>query len=98
MALSLRCTGDGVVVLVRVIPRSSRTRVAEIREGRLLVRLTAPPVDGAANEALVRVLAKTLEVPRRAVRVVSGERARHKSVLVDGLTAEEFLARLGELV
>ena len=98
MTLSLRSTGDGVVVPVRVIPRSSRTRLAEMRAGRLLVRLNAPPVDGAANEALIRVLAKTLDVPRRAVRIVSGERARHKSVLIDGLTAEEILARLGKLV
>jgi hypothetical protein len=98
MALSLRSTGDGVVVLVRVIPRSSRTRLAEIRDNRLLVRLNAPPVDGAANKALVRVLAQTLEVQRRAVRIVSGERARDKSVLIDGLTSEEILARLGELV
>ena len=98
MTLSLRTTGDGVVVPVRVIPRSSRTQLAEIRDGRLVVRLKAPPVDGAANEALIGLLAKRLGVPRRAVRIVTGERARQKGVLIEGLTAAELRDRLGECV
>lgn len=97
MALPLRTTGEGVVVPVRVIPRSSRTRLAGIRDGRLLVRLSAPPVDGAANEGLVALLTKRLGVPRRAVRIVSGERARQKGVLIEGVTAAEILDRLAGL-
>ena len=96
-ALRLRTTGDGVVVPVRVIPRSSRTQLAGIRDGRLLVRLSAPPVEGAANEGLVKLMAKHLGVPRRAVRIVSGECARQKSVLIEGLTAEEILDWLTKL-
>ena len=85
------------MVPVRVIPRSSRTRLAGIRDGRLLVRLSAPPVDGAANEGLGALLTKRLGVPRRAVRIVSGERARQKGVLIEGVTAAEILDRLAGL-
>ena len=60
----------------------------------LRVRLTAAPVDGAANEALVRFLADRLEVPRTAVRLVAGEAARTKLVAVDGIDAAEARARL----
>ena len=94
---SLRTTDDGVVIPVRVIPRSSRTRVDDWRDGRLLVRLTAAPVEGAANEALIRLLAKELKVPRCAVRIVTGGRAREKHVLVEGVTAEQLLDRLTTL-
>ncbi len=85
------------MVPVRVIPRSSRTRLAGIRDGRLLMHLSAPPVEGAANEGLVKLLAKRLGVPRRAVRIVRGEHAREKHVLIEGLTAAGIRDRLTEL-
>jgi hypothetical protein len=59
------------------------------------VWVTAPPVDGQANEAVVRTLAEALGVPRSRVRIVRGEASRDKTVRVDGLTAEEAIARLG---
>ena len=93
-ALALRTTDDGVVAPVRVTPRSSRTRVRGTRNGRLVVQLNAPPVDGAANQALVRLLATHLNVPRRAVRIVGGEHTRQKSVTVTGLTATQILDQL----
>jgi len=92
--LQLRSTCDGVVVSVRVVPRATRTGLAGIRDGRLLVRLTAPPVGGAANLALVRALAKAFALPRRAVRIVSGEHARQKTVLLEGVTPDTLLHRL----
>ena len=95
-ALSLRATDDGVVMPVRVIPRSSRTVLAGVRDGRLLVRLNAPPIDGAANEGLIRLLAKQLGVARRRVRIVGGDRSRLKNVLFEGVTAEQLLDRLSQ--
>ena len=95
--LSLRTTDDGVVLPVRVIPRASRTMLAGVRDGRLLVRLNAPPLDGAANEALIRLLAKQLDVARRGVRIVGGHRARQKNVLFEGVTAKQLLDRLTTL-
>lgn len=71
-----------------MVPRASRTALAGPRHGRLLVRIAAPPVDDAANEALLTFLASVLGCPRRAVRLISGERAREKRVAVDGVTLE----------
>jgi uncharacterized protein len=68
---------------VRVVPRAARAGVAGIRDGRLLVRVTAAPVDGAANEAVVRVLAEAFGVARRAVHIVSGERSRNKTIVIE---------------
>jgi uncharacterized protein (TIGR00251 family) len=79
---------------VHVQPRAKRSGLAGRHGDALKVRLAAPPVDGAANEELVRFLAETLELPRRAVRVVSGLTSRRKVVEVDGLGADEIEGRL----
>ncbi len=68
---------------VRVQPRASRNELAGIKEGVLRVRLQAPPVDGAANEALVAFMADQLGVPRRLVRIISGFGSRNKVLEVD---------------
>jgi uncharacterized protein len=81
-------------VAVRVTPRAGQDRIDGMRDGVLQVRLTAPPVDGRANEALVRFLARTLGVPPRDVRVARGETSRNKVVEIDGLHAEEVQRRL----
>jgi len=70
-----------------VIPRSRKTELGGTRDDALLVRLAAPPVEDAANDALVAFLATLLDQPRRAVRIVSGERSRRKRVAIDGVTA-----------
>ena len=82
-------TADGVILAVRVIPRARKSEIAGTRDGALLVRLAAPPVEGAANDALIEFLAKRLGAPRRAVRIVSGERGRQKRVAVAGVTADQ---------
>jgi uncharacterized protein (TIGR00251 family) len=83
-----------VVIDVRVIPRAKNTRIGTERDGAIVVRLAAPPVDGAANDALIDVLAATLDLPRRNIRIISGERGRHKRVAITGATAETVRARL----
>jgi hypothetical protein len=77
-----------------VIPRAGRTAVAGVRGGALLVRLAAPPVEGAANDALVAFLADRLEVPRRQVSLVAGTRTRDKRVHVAGLSTAAAAERL----
>jgi uncharacterized protein (TIGR00251 family) len=79
---------------VRVIPRSPRSRVDGLRGGAILIRLSAPPVDGAANDALIAFLAEALDVPRRSVQIVSGEKSRDKRVRIDGLDKAAVHARL----
>jgi uncharacterized protein (TIGR00251 family) len=88
-------TSDGIVIDIRVIPRAGRSGIAGTRDGALLVRLTAPPVEGAANAELVEVIAKALGVPKRSVTIVSGERSRQKRVGVVGVSASDALRKLG---
>ena len=95
MALELRTTDAGLTLRVRVQPRASRNALSGEREGALVVRLTAPPVEGAANEALSRFLGKALGVAPSAVRVVSGATGRNKIVSVAGLDVVTARERLG---
>jgi uncharacterized protein (TIGR00251 family) len=74
-----------VVVKVHVTPRASRSAVKGIHGGRLKVTLDAPPVDGAANEALIRLFSKLLGVSKRDVRIVQGEASRQKTLMVRGV-------------
>jgi len=76
---------DGVRFHVRVQPRASRNEITGAIGGALKVRLQAPPVDGAANDALVAFLAEVLGVPKRGVRIVSGLSSRAKLIEVDGI-------------
>jgi uncharacterized protein (TIGR00251 family) len=78
---------------VRLTPRSATDRIDRVANGALWCRVTAPPVDGAANQALVRMLARELRVPRTDVRVVSGPAARQKVVEVAGCDGATVLAR-----
>jgi len=94
MALDARDTPEGVTLRVRVQPRASKEALGGEREGALVVRLTAPPVEGRANEALARLLGRALGVPPSAVRVVQGARGRDKSVAVAGVTAAAARERL----
>ena len=84
----------GAILAVRVIPRSPRTRVDGLRGDAILIRLNAPPVDGAANEALIAFISEALDVPRRSIAIVSGETSRDKRVRVDGIDADNAIGRL----
>lgn len=94
MALELRDTPAGLTLRVRVQPRSARDALSGERAGALLVRLTAPPVEGRANEALARVLGRALGVAPSAVRVLHGLAARDKLVAVAGVSAAVARERL----
>jgi len=90
----VRETPGGVRIDIEVKVRASRTRVLGVKAERLCVALAAPPVDGAANEALERALAEHFDLPRRQVRLVIGEKSRRKVVELRGVTASDVLARL----
>jgi uncharacterized protein (TIGR00251 family) len=79
---------------IRVVPRAGRSGVAGLRDGAVLVRLAAAPVDGAANEELIAVLAKALDVPRRDIVIVSGERSRLKRLRVADMDRAQVVAIL----
>jgi uncharacterized protein (TIGR00251 family) len=92
--LQLTVQSDGVALPVRAMPRASRNALDGVAEGALRVRLAAPPVEGAANKALIAFLAEVLGVPKRDVEIAMGERGRRKLVRVAGLTADEVRRRL----
>jgi uncharacterized protein (TIGR00251 family) len=80
---------------VRVIPRARRTEVAGRRGPAILIRLAAPPVDGAANAALIAFLAERLGLPQSRISIVRGVTARDKTVAIDGLAPADVSDRLG---
>jgi uncharacterized protein (TIGR00251 family) len=85
---------DGAILSIKVIPRAGRTALAGTRDGSLLVRLAAAPVDGAANAALIAFLAATLGIPRSRVVLIAGDKSRTKRVKVIGMSAAAIRARL----
>jgi len=90
---------SGSAISVRVIPRSSRNEIVEIQsDGTIKIRLTAPPVDGKANDALIGFLAEILEVPRSSVDIISGLTGHAKLVSIIGRSADEVSQRLIALV
>ena len=85
---------QGVRISVRIVPRAARDEVGGERQGALLVRLTAPPAENRANDALRKLLADRLRIPRGRVEIVGGRRSRTKVVRVAGLTPAQVTAGL----
>ncbi len=85
---------QGVTIALQVIPRARRSEVTGLHGDALKVRLAAPPVEGAANEALIAFLADRLGIRKRDVTLVSGERSRHKLVRIEGVSAATVEASL----
>ena len=83
-----------MLVDVRVIPRAKKTELAGRRGGAIVIRVAAPPVDDAANEAVIAFLAERLDVPRRAIRLVSGATSRRKRLDIAGVDADLIAQRL----
>lgn len=84
---------DGRIVFnVKVVPRASRSELVGEQDGALRVRIAAPPVHGAANEELKRLLAKKLHVKPSSVDIVSGQSSRMKKITVEGIGAKELQA------
>lgn len=81
---------------MRVIPRAGRSELAGLRDGALLVRLAAAPVDGAANDELIALVARALGVPKRDITIVRGERSRSKRIRVANIDRATALAVLLE--
>ena len=85
---------DGAILTVRVTPRAGRTVVAGIADAQLLVRIAAAPVDNAANDALVALLADLLGLPKRSIEVAGGHRSRTKRIRIRGGRAADLERRL----
>jgi uncharacterized protein (TIGR00251 family) len=73
---------DGVVVRILVQPRASKNEIVGLQENELKIRLTSPPVEGAANELCRQFFSKQLKLPKTAITIISGEKSRHKRLLI----------------
>lgn len=94
--IEMRQTATGIVLWVRVTPRSSRNAIEGERQGTLRIRLTAAPIDDQANDSLRRLLAERLNVRASAVRIVAGQKSRTKRVEIAGITRAQLLALFSE--
>ena len=87
---------DGAFVFaVRVIPKSSKSEIVGQLNGALKIKIKAPPVDGAANAELIKVLAKRLEVSKSAVEITSGQTSKQKQVRISGISRADLLNLIG---
>ncbi len=91
----MEARADGVLLRVKVQPKASRNAILGEQGGRIRIALTAPPVEGAANDSLVRFLADILDVRRQQIVIKGGEHARDKSLLVQNITVEQVNSVLG---
>jgi len=90
--LTTRETSEGVVFLVKVLPRSSRCEITGVQEGALKLKITSPPVEGRANEECLAFLCSALGVKKNQVTMIRGHKARTKTVLVKGLASKDIEA------
>ena len=91
----LRVQADGVLLSVKLQPRASANQIGDALGGELRIKVTAPPVEAAANEALLKFLARQLDCPRNRLELVRGHTSRHKTVKLYGFTADEAVRKLG---
>jgi|SRR5215468_3436607 len=87
--IKLTVTDDSITFAVRVQPRAAKSGVVGELDGALKIRLAAPPVDGAANEELIRLLAKLFDAPRQRIAILSGQTSKNKTVRVRGISVVE---------
>jgi len=92
----LRVQPDGVLLSVKLQPRASANEIGEALGSELRIKVTAPPVDAAANEALLKLLAQQLHCPRNRVDIVRGHTSRHKTVKLYGISPEDVVGKLGQ--
>jgi uncharacterized protein (TIGR00251 family) len=93
----LSVQANGVTLAVKVQPRAPRNEVGEPLGSELRLKVTAPPVDAAANAAVLRLLAEKFDCPRGAVQILRGQTSRHKVIQLHGLSAAEVIAKLSAM-
>jgi uncharacterized protein len=90
------CEDGQTLLRLRLTPKGGKDAVIKREAGTLYARVAAPPVDGAANRALIALLSKTLAIPKSRITIISGETSRDKTVRIDGMPAVELDSRITE--
>lgn len=88
-------TSKGVLLPVRAVPRASKNEIQGIHGDSLKIRLQAPPVEGKANQALIRFLSDILNIPRSQFSIATGETGRNKTVLITGISKTDLIKKIG---
>ena len=92
----LRAQPDGVLLSVKLQPRAAKNQIIGAQGNELKIQVTAPPVDSAANEALIEYLAEKFDCGRNRMKIVRGHKSRHKTLKLYGFAPEEILQIIGE--
>jgi uncharacterized protein (TIGR00251 family) len=92
----LRAQPDGVLLAIKLQPRASKNEIGAPLGDELKIKVTAPPVDAAANQALIELLAEKLDCARGRVELIRGQTSRHKTVKLHGFTPEEVIQKLSQ--
>lgn len=95
MSAFLKEHANGTYIAIKVQPRASKNEIGPALGEELKVKVTAPPVDAAANESVVELFAETLECAKGKVQIVKGNTSRHKTIFVVGMSAAEVAGKLG---
>jgi uncharacterized protein (TIGR00251 family) len=90
-------SSEGVCIRLKVNPRSGKDQLLDLRSETIRVKLTAPPVEGEANRALIKFIARLCRVPKADVEIVSGEKSRQKTILIRGLELGAIVDRLSRV-
>ena len=95
-AAFLKARPNGILLAVKLQPRAAKNEIGGALGGELKIKVTAPPVDAAANQALIDLLAEKLGCARGAVQIIRGKTSRHKTIWIGGLSPDEVLRKLFE--
>ena len=95
--LSLRESGGDCTIMVKVVPRAARDTILGVENGQLKLKIQAPPVEGAANEAVIGFLSEVLGKSKSHLEIVKGQKSRHKVIKVRGMGKAEILESLGKI-
>jgi len=93
--INLSEKNGALIFNVRVVPRASKSEIVGAYDGALKIRIASPPVDGAANAELIKVLSKTFDVSKSEVEIVAGQTSKTKQIKITNLTPEKFLQLAG---
>ena len=91
-------TGDNVVFLIHVVPKSTKSEIAGIQDNALKIKIAAPPVEGRANTECVRLLSEILGIKKNQVAIISGHKSRRKKVAITGVKRKDIESVLPELM
>jgi hypothetical protein len=94
VCLKISESADGITISIHVQPKASRNEITGTHDGEMRIRLTSPPVEGAANRLCIEYLAKLLKTPKSSITIIGGDKSRHKTIRISAMSRTQFLEQL----